>query len=512
MNLRNCGIGNYWERQKERGAAIIATAFSVPLMMIGGVAAVDLGAYWSHATELQNAADAAALAGAAAFVRHKNTLEAHNEADAEADRYVGININDDENMVYTKYKKNSPVYGVAEKTAAVDAKGADKYKGYIYYRVRLKDTCPSYFIKFFGLNDPAIEVSATAQIAASRHEPSDVPLTDLFMVKNGFDVVNTIENPDTFRRNDNGGENITGGIQASFDGQVSYLTKGLTDSVLSGSQQLGICPFYTSAALEKNKTVSNYTFFMDPYKGTPASFDEEGNMLYDNALYTYPHYKEYSMEDEFVAVMKDKVDKYAGEPVGSSSQYFSVRDNLPLFNNDVVYVTSQVQNLTLNIDTALPGSDSNDKHRPLFLYVDETVSGLVKINVTHGNGRPLIICAPTAHQVELDISGDGNIENINNERFDNTKDAGADVIGSGNNIFRGVICAPNAYMLCHPNGGGVLGTIMTDFLKLDGYGRYKYENFSFGGDGKGSTQSVDVDFDSQIMLIAPPADVTWREN
>ena len=490
--------------KKERGAVAVAAALSLPIIMLGGVAALDVGAYFSHAAKLQNAADAAALAGAAEFVNKKNTVEAHNDADTEAARYVGININE--------YEKNSPIYGVAEKTAAADAMGEDKYKGYIYYRVRLKDSCPAYFVKFFGLADPKVEVAAVAQIAASRHEPSDVPLTDLFMVKSGFDVVNTIENPDTFKRNDNGAENITGGIQASFDGQVSYLTKGLADTVLSGSQQLGVCPFYTTAALEKNKTVPNYVFFMDPYKGAPVAFDEDGNMIDAAALYTYPQYKEYSMEDEFVAVMKDKVDKYADEPVGSGGQYFSVKDNLPLFNDDVVCVTSQVQNLTIDIDTALPGSDTEDKHRPLFLYVDEAVNGLVKINVTHGNGRPLIICAPTAAQVELNISGDGDIANIANERFDNTRDAGADVIGSGNAVFRGVICAPNAYMLCHPNGGGVLGTLMTNFLKLDGYGRYKYENFSFGGDGKGSTQRVDVDFDSQVTLVTPPDDVIWHEN
>ena len=494
--------------QKQRGTVILAAALSLPLLMASGAAALDMGSYFSHASKLQNAADAAALSGAAAYVANNNTPAQHEEADSEAGRYVGINLHDDEESVYTKYTRQSPLYDVAVQTAATDAMGEEKYKGYVYYRVRLHDASPSYFIKFFGLGDPRMEITAVARIAASRHDPSDVPLTDLFMVKSGFDIVNTIENPDTFKRDNNGAE-VTGGIQTSFDGHVSYLTEGLDWSFLSGSQQLGACPFYTSAALEKNKTMSNYTFFMDPYKGSPAQFDAEGNTIDVSALYTYPQYKEYSMENEFVTVMRDKVKKYAGEPV-NGGQNFSLRDNLSAFNDNVIHVTSDVQNLTVNIDTALPGSDTGDKHRPLFLYIDEKISGLVKINVTESNGRPLIVCAPTAYQIELTLSGTGKITDIHNERFDDTKNAGANVTGYGNAVFRGIICAPRAYMLCHPNGGAVLGTIMTDFLKLDGYGRYKYENFSFGGDGKGSTERVDVDFDSEITLVSAPGNVTWR--
>src|SRR4051812_39557404 len=74
---------------EERGSMIILVAISAAVLFLAGAMAVDGGMLYTAHTEAQRAADAAALAGASAFVDYGATTaaqEARNRATDFADR------------------------------------------------------------------------------------------------------------------------------------------------------------------------------------------------------------------------------------------------------------------------------------------------------------------------------------------------------------------------------------------------------------------------------------------
>ena len=533
LNFQDYSIKNYFRKKKEQGASVIIAALSLPILMAGGVAAVDVGSYFSHAAELQNAADAAALAGAAAFVSNRESVGSHPNADEEAGRYIGINLHNDETKDYSTYTHDAPKFAAKEQLATND----DKYNAQIYYGVKLTDTSPSYFAKFFKLDDPKVEVTAVAQIKASKHDPANT-ITDLFIFKEGMSIPNTINNPDYFNDAEKAnyatgpfysnrqmtdrfglvrGVPNTNPIISTFDGHMSYTSDYLTqknwdgtpmmDSI-SSSTQVPHAPFYTS--LGQEALAKGWVTIEDIYQHAvgvadcygeviksddyACEFNSEGKNTSSQGYWTMPELTDYNMEDEFVGMVakkaKDYQSYYLDGTNGTPNKYLSVTDNSTIFSGDGVITVAANPgngdgNMSLTLDGSLPGADDPDlQNSPMFIYFDETVFNL-NINITASNKRPLIICAANAGDVKLEFTGNGDPNDESNPEF------------------RGIICAPNATMHSNIMGGRVTGTLMGKSLKLEGgAGKYTYQNFGLGGDGKGSTESVDLDFDSAITMVS----------
>ena len=546
LKFKNYSIRNYFKNKKQQGASAIIAAFSIPLMMVGGVAAVDLGAYWSHATELQNAADAAALAGAANYAKYEgnkdelaDTTVGRDKADEAAKSYVGTNLNTDGVSYYTK---DRPITAVKfGKNTQVDN---ENYQGEIYYRVKLTDTSPSYFAKFFKLTDPEIEVYSIASIAYDKKVPlvdedTDIPITDLFIFKNKISCVNSVQNPDTCDS-----PTAYDKILTAFDGQISYTkaNANLTEPEItasgngagrlidpskgwSGDNWQPLQNFYTSKGRDANRSESNplketsekvsmYDLNSGATDDTKSNYDtgtttSTGKDLNETGYWTTPQEKEYNMEDEFGAQMKKKAESSTvydwTSSNGTISSYSITKALEPKWTGDnsdaygivdgVINVKREnigVQNINISIDEALPGADNVKlKDDPIYVYMDEGMDGVVNININSDNERPMIICMPNATQVHL---------NINN---------GA--------TFRGIIYAPicgdydtggrEGVLVNMSDGGTFSGTIMAGSVNLQGAGNatYRYENFSLqgggGGDPSEDAENTSISYDSSISLV-----------
>ena len=125
---------------KQRGATIILFAVMIPLMMCFSGLVIDLGNLYFHRSQLQNAADAAALAGGYTFVEENLNLQNHIAADEAARAYVKKNINKTIKGVTIEPRFNN--------------------QEHIYYRVIIKEEVPIYFLRYFPSIASSTEIGA----------------------------------------------------------------------------------------------------------------------------------------------------------------------------------------------------------------------------------------------------------------------------------------------------------------------------------------------------------------
>ena len=120
----------HWSGQQ--GAILVLTAFLLPFIIAFTGMAVDFGNLYVQHQRLQNAADAAALAGAKAYAENNEKVDSHPKADERAKEYIigqYHNLAADEDINTPQYK-------------------AKEYNQQVYYRVDLSKEVPLYFLSF----------------------------------------------------------------------------------------------------------------------------------------------------------------------------------------------------------------------------------------------------------------------------------------------------------------------------------------------------------------------------
>lgn len=162
--------------QAEKGTVLVFVALMLPFLILFAGAAIDIGRAYLHKSYMQNAADAAALAGAEAASGSKARLitladlpalgqyvvaESSTMADAGADKFLGIDTNGkwktSESNVNTEYRKqvdpnqNNPI--------------RRKWGGTCYYKVELTDNIDFQFARIF-LPDALIPSDWTVNVEA----------------------------------------------------------------------------------------------------------------------------------------------------------------------------------------------------------------------------------------------------------------------------------------------------------------------------------------------------------
>ena len=489
--------------QHQKGAMIALTALTLSLLFACTAVAVDLGNLYMHHSKLQNAADAAALAGAREYVTAKNTVSYHDDADLMAGKYVKKNLSATiiQRLIHPEKKTpididktGDPVYKVREKD--------DK----TYYRVELAENVETYFLKCFGMNTIACTARGTAAISQSGGGSN--PFDSLFIFERFASSVNAIRNPDNF--------NIAGQIDTTFDGKISY-----TDGKPAGKNNPNykIDPKNIKYSTQSNKLDR---FFTRRAKNEGLSVNgaiSKGSTQYDergddqtNGYWTKESYKQFDFES------KDENGKPVGEfgltvkamknnPLMQPKEYPKDYKNYPqdIFTSDKNVSSSdpniftpgtvtyfhhdqsgkQLPNLSIHIDKSIASSDPN---KPVYLYIDDTL-GTINIDMNEmqddSTGVPIIICYTGTGKVHFNLK-EGK-------------------------TFRGVIYAPNADInegvLVNLNGGTFSGTIATQGLNLQGGGgTYTYERFDDlgGGSGNGSSSGL------SISLITPPSNIDWN--
>ncbi|HCP95745.1 MAG TPA: hypothetical protein DIT92_04100, partial [Anaerovibrio sp.] len=198
--------------KEQRGAVIILFAVLIPFLMCFAGLVVDFGNLYAHYSRLQNAADAAALAGGNAFAESGGDLDTANEF---AQSYV---ITNDQRASF----KSPPT--IQEKN--------NKF----YYVVVLKERVSLYFLRYFPRIGADTEISATscARISVQQNNSGDngggfFLFDNLFTAKQGFGSVNSIQNPDNHNipQNQNSCSTYHGNIVIGDEGAFNEASKNV---------------------------------------------------------------------------------------------------------------------------------------------------------------------------------------------------------------------------------------------------------------------------------------------
>ena len=198
--------------KEQRGAVIILFAVLIPFLMCFAGLVVDFGNLYAHYSRLQNAADAAALAGGNAFAESGGDLDTANEF---AQSYV---ITNDQRASF----KSPPT--IQEKN--------NKF----YYVVVLKERVSLYFLRYFPRIGADTEISATscARISVQQNNSGDngggfFLFDNLFTAKQGFGSVNSIQNPDNYNipQNQNSCSTYHGNIVIGDEGAFNEASRNV---------------------------------------------------------------------------------------------------------------------------------------------------------------------------------------------------------------------------------------------------------------------------------------------
>ena len=118
----------------QKGQIIVFTAVLLPLLIAATGFTVDFGNMYMHKSRLQNAADAAAIAGGHSYHDNNEKLNDHPKANEAANKSLELNHPQSDKLTIG-YKARS------------DANGNT------FFRVRLEETVPVYFMQVFGVGD-----------------------------------------------------------------------------------------------------------------------------------------------------------------------------------------------------------------------------------------------------------------------------------------------------------------------------------------------------------------------
>ncbi|RHM54572.1 hypothetical protein DWZ54_07975 [Mitsuokella sp. AF33-22] len=458
----------------QQGAILVLTAFLLPFIIAFTGLAVDFGNLYVQHQRLQNAADAAVLAGAKAYAENNEKVDSHPKADERAKEYIigqYHNLAVDENINVPKYK-------------------AKEFNKKVYYRVELSKEVPLYFLSFIKKTQ-TVEADSIASI--EMNENTDTPgfFNNLFIFQYRFSCTNSIEHPDVIRHRDNPDNQKVPAkdvVRTVFDGRIAYTDGvGNTSPTLQPGEitysdqakwdseyEKRLDRYFTSAAKEEGNTVKD---LFDENQG--AKFSSNGTLqsgLWGKATfepYTYDTFTDY-MEN----LMKDV------HPVSGN---IDVNPNNPLFHSDKISVNN-VNNFRISVSKSLPESDD-----PIYIYVKTGYNpDIVNIDVYADTGRPLIICidsrkSPQKPKIHLELNG---------------------------HTFKGVIYAPyaNQWEGTHINCGDskFIGTIVSPIIDVQGSrGTFIYKDFMKKNNSGGGNSGTSVDKDSPIRLVSSPDGLSW---
>lgn len=167
----------HWDKCRQKGQILVFTAVLLPLLIAACGFTVDFGNMYMHKSKLQNAADAAAIAGGYAFRDNKENIDNHPNADNASEESAKSNL--------TKFDGIGQLY---------QARIADD--GNTYYRVLLTEEVPVYFLRLFNVGD-TVNVSADAVASISYSGGKGGIFDNLFSFgSGGFHTVNSTQNYD----------------------------------------------------------------------------------------------------------------------------------------------------------------------------------------------------------------------------------------------------------------------------------------------------------------------------
>ncbi|MCR5758501.1 MAG: hypothetical protein K6F95_11430 [Selenomonas sp.] len=457
--------------REQRGAVFVLSALLLPMLIVCTGLAMDLGHIYVQYSRLQNAADAAVLAGAHVYAVNNEQVDAHPLADEEAKQYI--------QGQYNNLDKNEKIRPLQQKNFQAKKKG-----DVVYYRVKLVKDVPLYFLARIkelidGTHTFAVPVVSIAAINCSAEKGGF--FNNLFIFKDEFAAVNSLNNPDKLSpSNPNYGQDAKNMITTVFDGRIVY-TKGdghnnpqyRPNKITYSTQTALLDRFFTSEAKKYNGG-HNIKDLME--SEAVAEFSSDGKL--NSGYWSQAEYYNYDFQ-AFYDYMKTKTASTTNRAAGQD-----IKTSEALFQQDIILVphTNSISNVTITVDQSLPASD-----KPIYVYV-EAGMGIVNINLNADTGRPLIICIggmdTQRAQVHFNLNG---------------------------HTFKGVVYAPycnaNEGVLVNADNSTFMGTIVGSKIDLRGNNStYIYKDYMGDKGTSGGKTSLRAE---NIKLVSPPDDIKW---
>lgn len=409
----------HWDKCRQKGQILVFTAVLLPLLIAACGFTVDFGNMYMHKSRLQNAADAAAIAGGYAFRDNKENIDEHPKADKASEESAKSNLNN--------FKGIGQLY-----QARVDKDGV------IYYRVELSESVPVYFLRLFGVGDSTtVSADSIASIVNLGGGKNNIFQNLFSFGSGGFKSTNANQNPD-----DPGVSLI--GNSSFYQGDIRGIGSDAKMPISGIDYTHELLTFASrDAFLADRKLTVRQALDIDKKNGT-------------HEYYTTPSQDyEHRLDDN----LKDIVD------AAKSHEYIwgngkTVTEILPQAanNNFFIYNNSHDKNPELEVDCLPTKNDPND-NRPLYVVCDKTGNPTkltIKNKIENRNSRPIIFVYTGTDTINIEAN---------------------------DSYFHGIIYAPYATVHINDGGMSFYGSIASKGLIITGKGTYEIDKTIGGGDG-----------------------------
>lgn len=463
-------------RRGQQGAILVLTAFLLPFIIAFTGMAVDFGNLYVQHQTLQNAADAAALAGANNFTADKNDVVA---AKKNADQYA--NKNGDIN------------YGGSMKNASVSMEtkidNTDKPN---YYGVHMTKPVPVYFLSIFPEIDDIYNVDAYATAKLNFIEENNnegVLLDALMMLSSSLYVVGETRSTDPNQRDN---------IKVTFDGKIVSTdprSKELSNSIVYKEQ-----PYYDQWGRPGRRKV----FLTSKAKDEGISVAEA---LSKDINSGYWYYADHDFDYDYYSENNPIVKTFASKKAIKLTADQVNNNQIPTINDDE-YISVVHSNGSNNLNLSNINAWNGDPNKPIFIMVDPLVN--TKIELNNDTVRPLIVYYKKFNIDDYDKWTKININMGWVSSYPNV------TIEQHGHVFRGIIYNPEGLFHTNAadkndNAGTIKGSIVAADIDLQGApGRYVYEGFTASGGSGGSSGSGGISQSGHIPLVSND-NINWKE-
>lgn len=351
----------HWDKCRQKGQILVFTAVLLPLLIAACGFTVDFGNMYMHKSKLQNAADAAAIAGGYAFRDNKENIDKHPKADKASEESAKSNL--------TEFDGIGQHY-----QARVDKAGV------IYYRVELSESVPVYFLRLFGVGDSTtVSADSIASIVNLGGGKNNIFQNLFSFGSGGFKSTNANQNPD-----DPGVSLI--GNSSFYQGDIRGIGP---DADMSRHYTHELLTFASrDAFLADRKLTVRHALDIDKKNGT-------------HEYYTTPSQDyEHRLDDN----LKDIVDAAKGHEYIWSNNEKNFSDILSQAANNNFYVYNTTGgNPDIRIDRLPPKSDPND-NRPLYIVCNNIGNIYFENKIKDRNSRPIIIVYTGTSKEQINVT------------------------------------------------------------------------------------------------------------
>lgn len=355
---------DYLKERRQKGQIIVFTAVLLPFIIAMCGLTVDFGNMYVHKSKLQNAADAAAIAGAYAYAEN----------------------NKDENKAYTAAKKSIDANLPNTTLASGKCKPIPGDEGKIYYGVKISENVPIYFLRLFNVGN-------TAEVAADAYASIET-------TSGGGGSI--FDNLFTFSKDDNPYWQGPGfeATQANEAGLNEPITKS---SIFEGNikfigEKSDLKTEYRHQLLNKAA--------LDAYNN--GTIKTVGDAINDKQYYTVPECDTSTTLDSELATIKSKATNAdTGAAISwtngkNLSTLYSEANGKDYVYNNCLRPDNQEGNASLTIDTNLPtGSD------PFFVVLDPKWSN-VYLNIYNStedkSSRPIVFVYTGTNDINIEAN------------------------------------------------------------------------------------------------------------